>query len=230
MNQNDLALALQEPRHDSPHPHAWLTLAAGHAPRGEVLAHPSPQPVRSSLFVRRLRMDARIGVYDWEKAAPQPLLIDLEFDYDAAMPGTAGRLQASFWLQDANDVGIGGGDLDHRQHVGHAVHSGAAVFDRHLDAHQPVFTEGADVFERKLPGPVMVLRAGCDLLAGDAAGHILQHPLLFAEAKFHDCLVTQPESVIVARRAGEPQPLPRPQSSSLSLCVASTAAVRKAPE
>ena len=92
MNQNDLALALQEPRHDSPHPHAWLTLAAGHAPRGEVLAHPSPQPVRSSLFVRRLRMDARIGVYDWEKAAPQPLLIDLEFDLASLLACHTDRL------------------------------------------------------------------------------------------------------------------------------------------
>lgn len=44
-------------------------------------------------------------------ALSEAALIDLEFDYDAAMPGTAGRLQASFWLQDANDVGIGGGDL-----------------------------------------------------------------------------------------------------------------------
>ena len=80
MNQSDLVLALQEPRHDNAHPHAWLTLAAGHAPRGELLTHPAPQPTRSSLFVRRLRMDARIGVYDWEKTEPQPLLIDLEFD------------------------------------------------------------------------------------------------------------------------------------------------------
>ncbi len=82
MNQNDLALALQEIQNPHAHAHtqAWRTLADGHAPRGEVRAHPAPQPTRSSLFVRRLRMDARIGVYDWEKAAPQPLLIDLEFD------------------------------------------------------------------------------------------------------------------------------------------------------
>lgn len=92
MNQNDLALALQEPRHDNPHSHAWLTLAAGHAPRGEVLAQPSLQPVRSSLFVRRLRMDARIGVYDWEKAAPQPLLIDLEFDLASLLACHTDRL------------------------------------------------------------------------------------------------------------------------------------------
>lgn len=80
MKPNDLALALPEPRYAHPHPNAWLTLAAGHVPRGEVLAHPAPQSVRSSLFVRRLRMDARIGVYAWEKAEPQPLLIDLEFE------------------------------------------------------------------------------------------------------------------------------------------------------
>jgi dihydroneopterin aldolase len=31
------------------------------------------------IVLRRLAMDARIGVYDWEQTAPQPVLIDLEF-------------------------------------------------------------------------------------------------------------------------------------------------------
>ena len=32
------------------------------------------------IVLRRLAMDARIGVYAWEKAAPQPIVVDLEFD------------------------------------------------------------------------------------------------------------------------------------------------------
>ncbi len=67
MNLNEAALALQEPRRTAQPAGAWLTIAAGHAPRGEVLAHPSPQPTRSSLFVRRLRMEARIGAMLAEK-------------------------------------------------------------------------------------------------------------------------------------------------------------------
>jgi 7,8-dihydroneopterin aldolase/epimerase/oxygenase len=56
---------------------AYLTIATGHAPRLEPLPHAMPQ--RCRIFIQGLRIDARIGVYDWEKAAPQPLQIDLEF-------------------------------------------------------------------------------------------------------------------------------------------------------
>lgn len=37
------------------------------------------QTHRLYVFVRNLRIDALIGVYDWEQAAPQPLAIDLEY-------------------------------------------------------------------------------------------------------------------------------------------------------
>ena len=32
------------------------------------------------IVLRRIAMEARIGVYAWEKAAPQPIVLDLEFD------------------------------------------------------------------------------------------------------------------------------------------------------
>jgi dihydroneopterin aldolase len=37
-------------------------------------------PSRNRIVLRRVAMDARIGVYAWEKAAPQPIVLDLEFD------------------------------------------------------------------------------------------------------------------------------------------------------
>jgi dihydroneopterin aldolase len=37
-------------------------------------------PPRNRIVLRRVAMDARIGVYAWEKAAPQPIVLDLEFD------------------------------------------------------------------------------------------------------------------------------------------------------
>lgn len=37
----------------------------------------------SRFFIRGLRIDARIGVYEAEKAAPQPILVDVE----GALPG-----------------------------------------------------------------------------------------------------------------------------------------------
>lgn len=39
----------------------------------------SAAPV-SRIVLRRIALDARIGVYAWEKAAPQPIVLDIEFD------------------------------------------------------------------------------------------------------------------------------------------------------
>ena len=48
-----------------------------------------------------------------------------------------------------------------------------------------VLAEGADVLEREFAGLVVVLGARRDLLLRDAAGHVLDHQLLFGEAKIH---------------------------------------------
>jgi dihydroneopterin aldolase len=37
-------------------------------------------PSSNRIVLRRVAMDARIGVYAWEKAAPQPIVLDLEFE------------------------------------------------------------------------------------------------------------------------------------------------------
>lgn len=71
---------------------AFATLAAGLAPRGEVLSHPATQPTRCTVFVRNLRLDARIGVYDWEKAELQPLVVDLEFETGSRLACHTDRL------------------------------------------------------------------------------------------------------------------------------------------
>jgi 7,8-dihydroneopterin aldolase/epimerase/oxygenase len=54
---------------------AYLTIAAGHAPRRE----PVPPPAGYRIFIRRLQFDACIGVYEWEKLSQQPVVLDLEF-------------------------------------------------------------------------------------------------------------------------------------------------------
>ena len=85
--------------------------------------------------------------------------------------------------------GIGGRDLDHRQHVGHRIHARAAVFGRHLDAHQAVLAQGADVVQRKLAAAIELLRGWCDHLLGDATGHVLDHQLFVGEAEIHGHLL-----------------------------------------
>jgi dihydroneopterin aldolase len=57
----------------------YMTIAAGHAPLADVAAHPAARSTRSRIFIRHLQIEASIGVYDWEKAAMQPVLLDLEF-------------------------------------------------------------------------------------------------------------------------------------------------------
>lgn len=54
---------------------AYVTIPAGHAPRGE----PAAALPGCRIFIRRLQIDARIGVYEWEKIARQPVVLDLEF-------------------------------------------------------------------------------------------------------------------------------------------------------
>lgn len=83
---------------------------------------------------------------------------------------------------------VGGGDLDHRQHVRNRVHARATVFGRHFDAHQAVLAQQADVVERELAGTVMVLRARGDLLLRDTPRNVLQHQLLFGKAEIHNTL------------------------------------------
>ena len=60
------------------HGSAYQTIAAGHVPRIEPLPQAVPMQ-RCRIFVQRLEIEARIGVYDWEKESLQPLQIDLEF-------------------------------------------------------------------------------------------------------------------------------------------------------
>jgi dihydroneopterin aldolase len=82
MNVTELTADSRTARRASHSPTAadsYLTIASGHAPLAEVSAHPSTRSTRSRIFIRRLQINARIGVYDWEKAALQPVVIDLEF-------------------------------------------------------------------------------------------------------------------------------------------------------
>jgi dihydroneopterin aldolase len=81
MNVTELTAETRTARRasNSPQADSYLTIASGHAPLAEVSAHPSTRSTRSRIFIRRLQIDARIGVYDWEKTAFQPVIIDLEF-------------------------------------------------------------------------------------------------------------------------------------------------------
>ncbi len=76
----------------SPQSDSYLTIASGHAPLADVSAHPSTRSTRSRIFIRRLQIDARIGVYDWEKLALQPVVIDLEFALSSELACHTDRL------------------------------------------------------------------------------------------------------------------------------------------
>ena len=49
------------------------------------------------VFIRQLQLQAVIGIYDWEREGPQPLIMDLELATDAR------RAAASERIQDAMD-------------------------------------------------------------------------------------------------------------------------------
>ncbi|NKN34680.1 dihydroneopterin aldolase [Marichromatium bheemlicum] len=50
-----------------------------------------------TVFIRGLRVDTVIGIHDWEKAQPRPLILDLELATDAA------RAAATDHIDDALD-------------------------------------------------------------------------------------------------------------------------------
>jgi hypothetical protein len=83
---------------------------------------------------------------------------------------------------------VGIGDLEHRQGVADRIHAGAAVLGRHLDAHQAVLTEHADVLQRELAGTVEFGGGGRDALLRDATGDVADHQLFFGEIEIHRVL------------------------------------------
>lgn len=45
------------------------------------------------IFISELRLDVRVGVYDWEREAPQKIQFDLEIGLPGARAGTSERLE-----------------------------------------------------------------------------------------------------------------------------------------
>ncbi len=48
---------------------------------------------QDAIFIRQLRLDARIGVYEWEKKCPQPVIFDLELVLPSQVPCCTDRLE-----------------------------------------------------------------------------------------------------------------------------------------
>lgn len=44
------------------------------------------------VFIEGLQVDALIGVHDWERHAPRPLVLDLELGFDNRIPAASDRL------------------------------------------------------------------------------------------------------------------------------------------
>ena len=44
------------------------------------------------IFIHDLRVEARIGVYDWERHLPQTIRLDLELGVPSSMPFKSGRI------------------------------------------------------------------------------------------------------------------------------------------
>ncbi|MGQ0614638.1 MAG: dihydroneopterin aldolase [Planctomycetaceae bacterium] len=51
--------------------------------------------MQDRIFLRDLSVQAVIGVHERERAAPQPLLLDLDLELDLAGPGLSDRLEES---------------------------------------------------------------------------------------------------------------------------------------
>jgi dihydroneopterin aldolase len=56
-----------------------------------------------TLFVRELKVQTRIGIYDWEREVPQTVLIDLEIAADAARAARTDKVEATINYQTVCD-------------------------------------------------------------------------------------------------------------------------------
>ncbi|MBK1720150.1 dihydroneopterin aldolase [Thiocystis violacea] len=45
------------------------------------------------VFIRGLRIETRIGIHDWEKRTPRPLILDLEMASDIARAAASDRIE-----------------------------------------------------------------------------------------------------------------------------------------
>lgn len=45
------------------------------------------------VFIEALRVDALIGIYDWERRAKQPVVLDLEMAFDNRVPAATDRIE-----------------------------------------------------------------------------------------------------------------------------------------
>jgi hypothetical protein len=80
---------------------------------------------------------------------------------------------------------IGCRDLDHRERIRDGILPRAAVFVRHLDAHEAELAHFPDVLERKLAGLVELGRDRRDALLREIAGDRLDRQLVFGVAEIH---------------------------------------------
>src|SRR5260221_102002 len=49
-------------------------------------------PPMNTIFIRDLRIETRIGVYEWEQHVAQPLLLNIELEMPSAKPFTSDKL------------------------------------------------------------------------------------------------------------------------------------------
>lgn len=47
------------------------------------------------VFIEALRIDALIGIYDWERRARQPVVLDLEMAFDNRVPAATDRIEST---------------------------------------------------------------------------------------------------------------------------------------
>ncbi len=45
------------------------------------------------VFIEALRIDALIGIYDWERRAKQPVILDLEMAFDNRVPAASDHIE-----------------------------------------------------------------------------------------------------------------------------------------
>ncbi len=67
--------------------------ACHHVPFSPSLTCQSFSPTVNRIFINDLRIETRIGVYEWEQHLAQPLLVNIEFELPSAQVFTSDRFE-----------------------------------------------------------------------------------------------------------------------------------------
>ena len=137
---------------------------------------------RAGSQVGRIRARLRLGQAEAaEHVAPRERAQEAFLLLFGARSHQAGADQRVVDAHRRGRADIAGGDLLHGERIGHVVRAGAVPFRRHQHAHEPELAHPGEDVIGVTAVQVPLAGMGGELVGGEVARHVADHPLLVGE-------------------------------------------------